>query len=71
MNDDVRAELELTRAYARSVERAITRDAGRTDLAPLAKAYIGGVLTTLRNLKLITTEEHAEWSRLLGTDLPR
>lgn len=35
------------------------------ELQAAAHAYVGGVLTTLRHLDLVTEEEHTDWNRRL------
>ena len=43
----------------------------RTDLVATGHAYVGGALTTMCNLGLLTDAEHVEWSDRLGAQLSR
>lgn len=70
MNDAVRHELESLLRYARSVGAAAAQQPERTDLVDGGRGYIGGALTTLDHLGLLTQAEHRQWwDRLMG-ELP-
>jgi hypothetical protein len=59
---DERAARELTqlRRYADGVAETLRRHPHRTDIADGARGYLGGALTTMLNLGVITRTEHDE-----------
>jgi hypothetical protein len=70
MNADVHRELEGLMAYAKAVGDRARREPDRQDVVDRGRGYIGGALTTLAHLGLLTDAEHDEWwSRLMG-ELP-
>jgi hypothetical protein len=56
-------------AWAEAVREAAEREPGRDELPMQSRAYIGGVLTTLDHLGLLTRAEYAEWSDRLSAAL--
>jgi hypothetical protein len=70
MDAEVRRELEGLLAYANAVGDRARREPDREDVVDSGRGYIGGALTTLAHLGLVTDAEHDEWwSRLMG-ELP-
>ena len=67
MEQAVREELDGLLEYARAVKR-FSADAPHV-VAP-GHAYVGGAMTTLLHLKLLTAEEHSEWWDRLREELP-
>jgi hypothetical protein len=64
MDPNVQHELRQLQAYAGGCHES-ARATGREDIVPSARSYIGGALTTMVHLNLLTQEEHTEWSRRL------
>jgi hypothetical protein len=73
VDDSVRNELEQLLRYAKAVGRSAQEFPDREDIVAGGRGYIGGALTTLDHLRLVTAEEHQEWwTRLMDElDLPR
>lgn len=66
----VAAELEGLLGYARAVGRAAAQHPERSDIVDGGRGYIGGALTTLLHLDLVTKAEHSEWFQRLNDELP-
>jgi hypothetical protein len=67
MEARVEHELNHVLRWARAVSAAMEREPHRRDEFQTAgHAYIGGVLTTLDHLELVTPDEHAEWRQRLN-----
>ena len=62
--------LERLLSYAQAVARAHADDPGRSDIIDGGRGYLGGALTTLHHLRLLTDEEHREWWDRLMDELP-
>jgi hypothetical protein len=70
VDDAVRRELESLLGYATGVGRHAAREPERTDIVDGGRGYIGGALTTLHHLGLVTDDEHREWWDRLMDKLP-
>jgi hypothetical protein len=70
MQDRVRAELEALLRYARGVGQAAKRHPDRSDIVDGGRGYLGGALTTMHHLGLLSDEEHRDWSQRLMDELP-
>lgn len=74
MDAKVRDELERVLRWAEQVRDEIERDPERSDEFQMhGRAYVGGVLTTLDHLGLISATEYEHWDRRLteALDGPR
>ena len=70
MDAKVRVELEHLLNYARAVGAAAKREPDRADVVDGGRGYLGGALTTMHHLGLVTEAERAQWwDRLMG-ELP-
>jgi hypothetical protein len=70
MEDRVRAELEALLRYTRAVAQAAERHPDRSDVVDGGRGYLGGALTTMHHLGLLSDEEHREWWERLMDELP-
>ena len=70
MDARVRDELERLLEYARAVTRSARRFPDRTDIRDGGMGYVGGALTTMLHLGLISDAEHQEWQDRLTAALP-
>ncbi len=70
VTDDVREVLERLLSYAQAVGRAHATSPERSDIVDGGRGYLGGALTTLHHLRLVTDEEHQEWWERLMRELP-
>jgi hypothetical protein len=70
VDDAVRRELEALLRYARAVAGASARQPERTDIVDGGHGYVGGALTTLHHLDLLSDDEHKEWWDRLTGELP-
>lgn len=70
MDESVREELEQLLRYAKAVGRSAKAFPDRQDAVVGGRGYIGGALTTLHHLGLLTSEEHQEWWTRLMDELP-
>ena len=69
-DDPVRRQLEGLHRYAKAVGASAKRSPDRADIVDSGRGYLGGALTTLRNLQLVSEEEHSEWWQRLMDELP-
>lgn len=69
MSPEVRRELDVLLRYAEAIEDTAPRTR-RGDAVDAARCYIGGALTVLAHLELVTGDEHAEWWDRLMAELP-
>jgi hypothetical protein len=70
LEDSVRHELEKLLGYAQGVGRAAQQFPDRADIVIGGRGYIGGALTTLHHLGLVSWKEHQEWWARLMDELP-
>ena len=70
MDGNVRVELERLLGYARAVGAAAKREPDRSDIVDGGRGYLGGALTTMHHLGLLTDAEREEWSDRLMDELP-
>jgi hypothetical protein len=70
MKASVRQELELLFAFARGVGESARQFPDRVDIESGGRGYIGGALTTMHHLGLLTDAEHREWWDRLMDELP-
>ena len=64
------SELEHLHRYARAVAAAAEREPGRSEIVDGGRGYLGGALTTMHHLGLLTDAEHEEWWDRLMDELP-
>ena len=65
----VRRELDALLRYAHAIADTAPRER-REDAADAARCYMGGALTVLEHLDLVSGEEYAEWWERLMARLP-
>jgi hypothetical protein len=70
METRVQIELDQLRNYARAVAQAAEQAPDRVDVVHGGRGYLGGALTTLHHVGLLTDEEHHEWWERLMDELP-
>jgi hypothetical protein len=70
MQPKVLEELHALLAYAKAVGDRARREPDRQDAVDGGRGYIGGALTTLYHLDLLTDAEHDEWWSRLMDELP-
>ena len=70
MTREVQDELEALLAYARGVGSAAAQLPERADIVSGGRGYIGGALTTLLHVGLLTEDEYKTWWDLLNDELP-
>lgn len=66
----MRAELEALLDYANAVTQGFQSFPTRSDIVDGGHGYVGGALTTLRRLNLLTSSEYDEWTIRLDAALP-
>jgi len=66
----VRNELEGLLRYAKAVGAAAAQQPERADIVDGGRGYIGGAMTTLLHLGLLTESEHQDWWDRLMNELP-
>jgi hypothetical protein len=66
----VREELEALLRYAQAVSESAARFPGRSDIVDGGHGYVGGALTTMHHLGLVSDDEHREWWDRLTDALP-
>ena len=70
MEDRVRAELEALLDYARAVGASAKRHPDRSDIVDGGRGYLGGALTTMHHLGLLSDDEHRDWSQRIEDEMP-
>jgi hypothetical protein len=66
----VRAELEHLHQYARGVGRSAERFPDGGGIVDGGRGYLGGALTTLHHMGLVSDDELREWWGRLMDELP-
>ena len=70
VEETVRRELEALLRYAKAVGAAAAQEPESAGIVDGGRGYIGGALTTLHNLELVTDAEHQQWWGRLMSELP-
>jgi hypothetical protein len=66
----IRRELDGLLEYATAVTRSASRSPERSGIVDGGRGYIGGALTTLHHVGLLTDDEFQEWWDRLMDQLP-
>jgi hypothetical protein len=61
MTPQVRRELQALSRYARAIAATTPQPSTQTNAVDAGRCYIGGALTTLQHLQLLSDEEYREW----------